>query len=251
MNRFKILGTALAVSGVSFVGLSLTAPAYADQPGEKTVAFVVTSGDLGNRFAKPQILFTGEIGACGQPLLQVDKWRYDTPEHIATADRIIAARQLAAPNGIPEDSSIWISNVDLPATKACAPSTPEPTPTPTSEPTSTPTATPTTQPTAPTPSPSPTASVPAPIPSQTPISSPAPSATSPSTAPASASPQKPGGGTGNDSGQTQQKTATAPEADQLAFTGARDAGLRIGIGTAFITAGLLLVALARRKGERA
>lgn len=233
MNRLRILGTALAVSGLTLVGLATTAPANADQPGEKTVTWTVTSGDFANRFGTPQTLFTGDVAACGVGPFQQDTYRYDTAEHRATVDALIAKGTLT---GSSEDQSVWISNVDLPATATCESATPTPSTTPSATPT---------------PSPSPTESTPT-TPSATPSPSTPGAHPSPSSPTSTTAPSRPhAGGTGNDSGPTHLTTATAPEADQLAFTGARDAGLSIGTGAAFITAGLLLVAIARRKGKNA
>lgn len=203
-------------------GLLLANPAHATEPTTKTVAWVVTSGDLANRFGTPQTIYTGEVGVCGQPLLQIDRYRYDTPEHVATVDALTSKGVL---NSAAEDGSVWISNTDAQPTEPC-PVTPAPTPTP--EPTAPP-VTPTPQPTV-EPTPTATPSTPAsPTPSATPTGEPVaqPSATATTAA--------------RIGGSTPEGDQTA--ADQLAFTGTDDRAARVGAlaaGTA-VLAGLGLV----------
>lgn len=229
MRRAGLYGlvvmSALGAVGQSTAAHATEVPAPATT---KTVAWVVTSGDLANRFGTPQTLFGGEVGACGQPLLQVDVYRYDTPEHIATVDALTSKGVL---NSAAEDGTVWISNVDLAPTEACAP-TPEPTATPTATP-------PVTPPATSTPSPSTEPTKPPVAPTTKPVAS-----TSQPTAPVTSSPTV--------DAKAPKVAAATPTAEALAFTGSKDMRPFAVAAFLLITAGACFLARAiviRRRGK--
>jgi hypothetical protein len=202
--------------------------AHAEETTTKTVAWVVTTGDFANRFGSPQTLFTGEVGGCGQPLLQVDQYRYDTDAHRATVDALIAKGTLVSSS---EDNTVWISNVDLEKTADCVPVTPPVTAPPTSSPT-------------PSPTPSDT-----PAPTATPTAPPTSTPPSPTVTPSSpASSTTPVVGTAAYTATTvQRRIATAQAANSLAYTGSRNswpaaivAGLLTLTGLGFVTRAAVL-----------
>lgn len=221
-------GFAIAlVATFAAAGLSVAPNARADVPDTRVVTWTITS-TTGDRFGTPQVLFTGDVTSCGVGPFQQDTYRYGTDEQRAVVDALVAKGTLA---GSEEDSKVWISNVDLPATDACVVVTPSPTPT------STPSSPPPT--TAPSPVATPVTSS-TPTPTNTSAPSPTTVAT-PSSTPAS--------GTVNASGATLPKTGTGQAADSLAYTGT-SSRLPWVAGAAFvIILGVgLLVGVRRRRG---
>jgi hypothetical protein len=232
MNRLLTAGTTALLAGTALTGLAVV-PALADTPTTITVAWTVTSGDFGNRWATPQKLYTGDPTGCGVGLLQVDVYRYDdvvipgTHEtHRQWVDALVATGELDSAS---QDSPVWISNTDVTLT-ACTTAT------------SSPTAPATTAPATPTATASPTATV-----------TPSPTATAPATSSptASSGPTTGRGGASPAGGAEHPLAASHAETPHLAFTGSFDSGPALGLAALLLTAGGVLIAVARRRKARA
>lgn len=210
----------------------------------KTVAWVVTSGSFADRFGTPQRLLTAS-DTC-DVLEQIDLYRYDTAEHRATVDALLAKGTLSSSA---EDGSVWISNEDvtLPACETTPPTPPVTTP-------------PVTVPTPPVTTAPPTPPVTTPPATTPPVAPPMPPATTPAATPTPSSPSTtPAGATApaTPTATTTRLTATAPAiAESLAFTGSNDRQTVLGIilGGALLLAGTGLAtraAILNRRNRKA
>jgi LPXTG-motif cell wall-anchored protein len=77
----------------------------------KVVSWKLADGStFANRWAGGDQTLVVAPATCGK--IQVDTYKYDTPEHVKTVDGLIAGGKLGLVNGHPADSSVYISNTD-------------------------------------------------------------------------------------------------------------------------------------------
>lgn len=216
----SITAGALIMTGAAF-GTLAVAPAFATDPGTRTVPWLVTSGSFDNRFGTPQTLYTGSL-ECGTGLLQVDVYDTSTPEHAALVQALIDGGTLTSG----QDTPVYLSNQDVELTPCATPTASTPV-------TTTPT---TTTPPATKPpvgiEPTPTHSSDTPPTAHPTVPATAP-ATSPTTAPTSPSPSA-------------TSTAAKPTSERLAYTGT-NTGPALALAALLLTGGLVLLAIRKKR----
>lgn len=112
---------ALTLLTAALGGLAIAAPASATPTPAATKVVSWHYDNPTNRWEKPQTIATTTTD-CGTGAYQIDTYKYDTPEHKATVDHLIATGVLHQG----DDQTVWISNTDT-LQKPCAPTKPAPT----------------------------------------------------------------------------------------------------------------------------
>lgn len=228
MNKPRIATASAALAALFVIGAPLAANACdtPPAPATKVVSWLLGPGDTpSNRWVTPQTLYTN--AACGDSWVQIDTYRYATPEQVEFVNGLIQTGSLTLIDGTPTDSPVFISAETVKQT-ACAVVVPVPTPTPTPTP-----VTPAVHPVPP------VAQEPV-TPVATPI--PAPAAATPAAAPAAAK---------TITIATTPVAAVTPANGPLAFTGVTDTWL-IWPAIVFLAGGIALsiTPKRRRKGNK-
>jgi hypothetical protein len=237
----KKLIALLTLLGLALLGVGLALPASATQAKTTERSWLIAESS--SRWAPfaggPQTVY--DPASCGNGLIQVDIYKYDTRANRAIVDALDDDGLLTAW----EDSQVYISHTWASQTPCVEPT---PTPTPTPEPTTTPTPTPepTPEPTVtPEPTPTPTPEVtPSPTPTPTPTTQPTPT---PSSSPSLiASPSAEPSPTPTPGGTSTKPSTPSASPTQLAATGLSAAGRFAIIAGSLILLGSLTLAMKYR-----